>query len=886
MKKLYDNLEKPISLMHRDIRELPSALQSAPFVDLYEKYDTTLKSLQNEPIDSKKSVEPDRKNALNEIAKAAIGSALSTLVTTNLGVPLDLENAGKIATVALSASDLLMQHQATKKNKTLIELMANPLPKLTNAFIKGLSQRSKALKKTIILVLDTYEKAEANCQGVDNWLWRTLLANTDIQNHSIRIVMAGRDNLPHVGWNKISNLIYPCNLERFDLEQTREYLQKWEISSEPELIFRVTRGLPKYLQWIRERQVRGINVDFSKGSKEIASLLLEDFTSSQQQIIKLAAFCHWFDKPLIDHLIKSQNIPLDSEADKNCNWFEWLTETYFVELVKGKYRFDDVARDVFRQQVYLKDSKQFDDIHYSLSLYFEAQSNCEIASDCSPPNKYNNDDWCKCISESLYHALFSKHGDNQLNFLTHLFASLYCNRNDLSVGVVEMVTSEIDLNSDDFQDSLLSKTTKDFLKTIAPIAKYGLTILSIDNVDSSVLGVNDVSKNEIDKALVVIFSKLEQMQGLAKFVILLCKSKHCPITQKLDWLNKAKSIADKISTDRDLDFSANLFLWSLGSSFYQQGFHKEAIAAYDRALEFKLDLHEAWCNRGIVLDNLGRYKEAISAYDRALEFKPDLYEAWNNRGGALVNLGRCEEAIASFNKALEFKSDLPQAWQNRSIALDNLGRYEEAIASCDKAVAINPDYYQAWLERGYCFEKLGQYEESRKSHSEAVRIKPDYAEGWYNQGVQLGNLGRYEEAIASFDRALEFKPDYHAAWNNRGSALDRLGRNEEAIDSFDRALDKPDYHAAWYNRGIVLGNLCRYEEAITSYEKALEFKPDDPNPYFNKACAYSLQNQIELALENLQKAIQLNPEKYREMAKTDSEFDNIRHDPRFQALIQ
>ncbi len=41
-----------------------------------------------------------------------------------------------------------------------------------------------------------------------------------------------------------------------------------------------------------------------------------------------------------------------------------------------------------------------------------------------------------------------------------------------------------------------------------------------------------------------------------------------------------------------------------------------------------------------------------------------------------------------------------------------------------------------------------------------------------------------------------------------------------------------------------------------------------------KACAYSLQNQIELALENLQKAIQLSPEENRKIANTDSDFDN------------
>jgi tetratricopeptide (TPR) repeat protein len=57
------------------------------------------------------------------------------------------------------------------------------------------------------------------------------------------------------------------------------------------------------------------------------------------------------------------------------------------------------------------------------------------------------------------------------------------------------------------------------------------------------------------------------------------------------------------------------------------------------------------------LRNLGRLEEAIASYDKALEFKPDSYEAWYNRGYALGNLGRGEEAIASYEKALEIKPD-------------------------------------------------------------------------------------------------------------------------------------------------------------------------------------------------------------------------------------
>ena len=64
----------------------------------------------------------------------------------------------------------------------------------------------------------------------------------------------------------------------------------------------------------------------------------------------------------------------------------------------------------------------------------------------------------------------------------------------------------------------------------------------------------------------------------------------------------------------------------------------------------------------------------------------------------------------------------------------------------------------------------------------------------------------------------------------------------------------------------------------------MEFKPDKHQAWYNKACGYALQGNIEQAIENLQIAINLHPE-VREWAKTDSDFDAIREDERFQALL-
>jgi len=91
-------------------------------------------------------------------------------------------------------------------------------------------------------------------------------------------------------------------------------------------------------------------------------------------------------------------------------------------------------------------------------------------------------------------------------------------------------------------------------------------------------------------------------------------------------------------------------------------------------------------------------------------------------------------------------------------------------------------------------------------------------------------------------------------------------------------------HEAWYNRGVALSALGHKEEAIASYEQAIEFKPDKHEAWYNKACCYGLQQNIELAIETLQHAISLDS-KYRDMAKTDSDFDGIRDDERFQAVI-
>jgi len=229
-------------------------------------------------------------------------------------------------------------------------------------------------------------------------------------------------------------------------------------------------------------------------------------------------------------------------------------------------------------------------------------------------------------------------------------------------------------------------------------------------------------------------------------------------------------------------------LFEQGNIFLSSKQYEEAIASYDRALQFKPDLYEAWNNRGNALGNLDRHEEAIASYDRVVQIKLD-YHTWYDRGIALNDLEKYEESIASYSRVLEIKLDYDEAWHNRGFALRRLGRYEKVIATCDRALEIEPSIlHEIWYNRGFALRKLGRYGEAITSYDRALEIKPDYHQAWYGRGVALGNLGRDEEAIASWDKILTIDKDNYYVWYDRAKLLYILGSPKKAIVSIGRGV--------------------------------------------------------------------------------------------------
>jgi len=144
--------------------------------------------------------------------------------------------------------------------------------------------------------------------------------------------------------------------------------------------------------------------------------------------------------------------------------------------------------------------------------------------------------------------------------------------------------------------------------------------------------------------------------------------------------------------------------------------------------------------------------------------------------------------------------------------------------------------------------------------------------------------GQYEDARETYGRILSLNPNDPTILHSRGVTYGQLGKYDKALADFNRALElRPDAPGTLINRGNAYTELARYDEAFADLNRSLELRPDDAGTLYDLACIFSLKGKADDALTYLERAINKD-KKYREKAKTDKDFDNIRDDPRFKKL--
>ncbi len=188
----------------------------------------------------------------------------------------------------------------------------------------------------------------------------------------------------------------------------------------------------------------------------------------------------------------------------------------------------------------------------------------------------------------------------------------------------------------------------------------------------------------------------------------------------------------------------------------------------------------------------------------------------------------------------------------------------------------------------FSYLKQGRFEEAISELKKVLSVTTQSSDSsWalYNWGVALSQLNKHDEAIEKYRKAVKLTPNSADPYISWGLALEKLGRYEEAIAKYQKAAEiNPNFGNTYLYWGLALEKLGRYKEAIGKYQNIVQIYPNDANGYYTLAGAQSrLGNKVE-AVRNLKKAIELN-KIFKENAKADKDFDNLRNDPEFKKLV-
>lgn len=280
-----------------------------------------------------------------------------------------------------------------------------------------------------------------------------------------------------------------------------------------------------------------------------------------------------------------------------------------------------------------------------------------------------------------------------------------------------------------------------------------------------------------------------------------------------------------------------------------------------------------------------------------------------------------------------FESDEAQSFATfyEAWAYGETDRHRESITAYDRLIrrfrnddrpSIRSRLASAMFNKGLQLTALGLLEDAAVTYSEVKSLfggatgdpdREEAAKSAVNQGYVLAQLGRSEEAIAVFDDVLARYGDdadpalrlqVAMALYNKGGRLLSLDRPEDAVRAYDDVLarfdgsDDPAMHVrlakTLVNRAVALETLGRRDEAIATNERvAARFRGRDgelcnqvAKALFNTACWMAKDGNAAKAVETLRAWGDSNGAFDCAMVAADSDFDRVRTDPLFVALLR
>jgi tetratricopeptide (TPR) repeat protein len=235
-----------------------------------------------------------------------------------------------------------------------------------------------------------------------------------------------------------------------------------------------------------------------------------------------------------------------------------------------------------------------------------------------------------------------------------------------------------------------------------------------------------------------------------------------------------------------------------------------------------------------------------------------LDDAWG-----LASKGRSDDAIVLLYSIIGSEPKNAEARLLLGSLLAEKGDRAGALEQLTEGVRLTPRSAEAQNALGEAYNRFSEPKTARVYFEKAVAINPNFAAAQVNLGLVLLQASEYIPSTEHFERAIRAygnKPDAAYPQYLWAKALAALSDPKNAVLHLEQAVKlSPEMGEAWADLGQQRKLILDDAGALVAEKRAVQLNPDDAIARYRLGADYLHQNQVKLAVEQLQAAVRLDP---------------------------
>jgi tetratricopeptide (TPR) repeat protein len=737
-------------------------------------------------------------------------------------------------------------------NKDEVQLVQEPVEVLTPLFLAELNRI--AAKKTVVLLLDTYEQTGAFWQ---DWLLAVLEDRfTESLPLNCVLVIAGRDPLDRNGWVEWEPWLVRSELEPFSRVEAEEFLvgQGVTAAAVVEEIWRLSSGgLPVLIGMMAQGAPESVGAVSDACEDAVERFLKWEKDEAQRTLALRAALPRVLNQDVL--------AVVQGEEDVE-RLFGWLKGRSFVVQHPEGWQYHEIVRGQMLRYQRRLSLTTWERLHGQLAAFYDDRRQ---KLGLEEKTQWQDQMWRDYTLEWLYHSLCETPQRQVGMALNGWLAALKHSRalarewaeTMAEAGAITTCT-EMKRWGERLRDSMVAQKENRYEEAISLFTE----LVSHNQIESAMKALAYVERGSAHYNIQLYNKALEDFNS----AIQLDDSYHLAFAWRgyvYEALNQFENAINDYMKSVELDKEYAWSWQSIGNVHRRQKRYENAIASYQQAIKLDPEWASPRANLGDVYRSLKHYEDAEIAYYCAAYFDLTWALPHNDLGNLYREQEHYEEAISSYQRAIELDPQNANYHCNLGNAYKKQKYYDEAIAAYQKAIALDPEWATPHDELGDVYCSLQHYDEAIAANQKAIAIDPK--DSWYQNS--LGHIyqkqKRYDEAISAYQKAITIDPQDTYAFGNLGQIYCLLGRYSEAIQFCDLALEI-DASARWeiLQRGYAYLLMKQYDRAIQDFDQAIALAPEEDWYLYCRAIAHLALKHPEAADTDIATAIDLAQAKY------------------------